>query len=113
MLVAQMICDQPWDVHEPGQGLHFHAQHQGWWHRTQAAKVCLGASSKAEPWGCRSKAPSPGLSAKLTPSPPGKSTAWLHHFGKHETELLRDAGLWSCWGNVSALRPISVLQGMP
>lgn len=113
MLVAQMICDQPWDVHEPGQGLHFHAQHQGWWYRTHAAKVCLGASSKAEPWGCRSKAPSPGLSAKLTPSPPGKSTAWLHHFGKHETELLRDAGLWSCWGSVSALRPISVLQGMP
>lgn len=60
-----------------------------------------------------SEAPSPGLSAKLTPSPPGKSTMWLLHFGKHETELLRDAGLWSCWGSLSALRPIYVLQGMP
>lgn len=105
---TKVMRSQPW------QGLCYHAQHHGWQYPRCHCTLCVtparsalhpapAASSKTESGDCRNKAPSPGSSAKLQPSPTGRSMLWLHHFGKHESIFLHDAGLWR---SISALSPI-------
>lgn len=120
-VVAECACSTKVMRSQPWQGWCYRAQHHNWRYLRCRCTLCVtpvgsalrpppAASSKTESGGCRNKAPSPGSSATLQPSPTGRSILWLHHFGKHESVFLHDAGLWS---SVSALSPIWVVQGSP
>lgn len=90
-----------------------HAARGGRIHRAVCgtpARVALAELLELTARGCRNTAPRPGRSAKLKPSPTGRSVLWLHHFGKLEAVFLRDTGLWS---SISALSFIHTGQGAP